>query len=217
MRKALEMRVSHGVVLALFSCGTADAQTGSSFVTSDGVNRAPAVTLHCVGPGNVAAPCGSSGQPLYVAGSSALASSSNQSTQIQSEQAIAAAAGTPQDSAYSSGAGSTVAILKGLFAVLAGGINAGPASGALVSRTATLPAGQSTQLFPSNPTRHLLAFQAPAGSALWVNFLGGLAIPNGIDCVQLGAGTLYESGQYVTRSAVTVYTPVAASVSAWEG
>jgi hypothetical protein len=62
-----------------------------------------------------------------------------------------------------------------------------------------------------------LAFQAPAGGSLWVNFLGGIAAPNGADCVQLSAGTLYESGPYVTRSSVTIYAPIAATVSAWEG
>ncbi len=211
------MRIFHGTILFLSLGGTADAQTGNSFVTSDGLNRAPAVSLHCVATGNVAVPCGTSGQPLYVSGPSPLANSSNQTAQIQSEQAIAAAAGTPQDPAYSSGAGSAVALLKGMFAVLAVGITAQPASGVLVSRTAAVSASQSTQLFPPNSTRHSLAFQAPAGSALWINFLGGVAAPNGTDCVQLSAGTLYESGPYVTRSAVTVYAPVAVSISAWEG
>ena len=141
-------------------CGSALAQT-SSFVTSDGINRAPAAVLHCVGPSNFAIPCGTATQPLSV--------------------------------------------------------NAGPASGSLVSRSVSVPATQSTQLFPANASRHALTFQAPVGSAIWVNFLGGVAAPNGTDCVQLSAGTLYESGQFVTRSAVTVYTTVTVAISAWEG
>lgn len=195
----------------------ASAQTGNSFITGDGSSRAPAVTMHCVGSGNVAIPCGTTAQPLYVAGSIPLASSINQATQILSEQSIAAASGTPQDTPYTAGAGSTIALLKGLFSAFTTGISAGPANGNLTSRSASIPAAQSTQLFPANTARHAFALQAPAGSALWVNFLGGVAAPNGTDCVQLGAGALYESGQFVTRSAVTVYTPIAASIAAWEG
>ena len=110
-----------------------------------------------------------------------------------------------------------VALLKGVFAALTTGITASPASGNLLSRSAAVAASQSTQLFPPNAMRHSLAFQAPPGSALWVNFLGGVAAPNGTDCVQLTAGTLYESAQFVTRGAVTVYAPVAVSIAAWEG
>ena len=211
------MRTIPIAAMFMMGCRIAQAQTGNSFVTSDGLNRAPAAALHCVGPGNVAAPCGTAGQPLIIAGSSPLASASNQATQITSQQAIATASGTPQDSAYVAGAGSTIALLKGVFATLTTGITAGPASGNLMSRSAMVPAAQSTQLFPPNAARHMLVFQAPLGSALWVNFLGGVAAPNGADCVQLAAGTLYESGQFVTRGAVTVYTNSAVSISAWEG
>ncbi len=211
------MRGSRTAVLFFAVCSPVWAQTGNSFITSDGSSRAPAVTMHCVGSGNVAIPCGTSAQPLYVAGSSPLASSNNQATQILSEQSIAAAAGTPQDAPYTSGSGSTIALLKSLLSAFVTGISAVPASGPLVSRSAMVPATQSTQLFPPNLARHVFALQAPAGSALWVNFLGGVAAPNGVDCVQLSAGALYESGQFVTRSAVTVYTPVSVSVAAWEG
>ena len=154
------MRACGIVCLLVAICGPAIAQTGS-FLTSDGINRAPAAVLHCVGPGNVAIPCGTATQPVSV--------------------------------------------------------TAGPASGNLVSRSASVPAAQSTQLFPANTGRHSLTLQAPVGNAIWVNFLGGVAAPNGTDCVQLSAGTLYESGQFVTRSAVTVYAPVSVTIAAWEG
>ena len=211
------MRILTASALLIAACEPALAQTGGSFLTSDGINRAPATALHCIGAGNIAVPCGTTMQPLYVAGPAPLASAANQATQLLSEQAIAAAAGTPQDPTYVTGSGSIVALLKGVFAALTTGISAAPSGGTLVSRSVSLPATQSTQLFPPNPLRHSLAFQAPAGSALWVNFLGGVAAPNGIDCVQLSAGTLYESGSFVTRGAVTVYTAVAVGVAAWEG
>jgi hypothetical protein len=211
------MRGFTTAILFFAVCSPTWAQTGNSFITGDGSSRAPAVTMHCVGSGNVAIPCGTNTQPLYVAGSSPLANSSNQATQILSGQSVAAASGTPQDTPYTGGSGSAIALLKGLFSVLTTGISAGPESGTLISRSAIVPATQSTQLFPPNAVRHVFALQAPAGSALWVNFLGGVAAPNGTDCVQLGAGALYESGQFVTRSAVTVYAPVAVSIAAWEG
>ena len=204
-------------LVLLAACKPADAQSGNSFIAGDGINRVPASALHCVGPGNVAAPCGTAAQPLYVAGPSPLASASNQALQITSAQAIASASGTQQDTAYTSGSGSMIALLKGVFGTLTTGISTAPTGGSLISRSTAIPATQSTQLFPANATRHALSFQAPTGSAVWVNFLGGVAAPNGTDCVQLSAGTLYESGMFVTRSAVTVYAPVAVSIAAWEG
>ena len=51
------------VVLMTVALESAFAQTGASFVTSDGVNRAPAAVLHCLGAGNVAVPCGTTTQP----------------------------------------------------------------------------------------------------------------------------------------------------------
>jgi hypothetical protein len=154
---------------------------------------------------------------LFVTGGSGLATSGNQAAEVQSEQAIAAAMGTQQDAAYVSGAGSAVALLKGLVAALSNGVTATPFGGSPVSRSATLTAAQSTTLFAANPARHYLAFQAPASTAIWVNFVGGTAVPNGTDCAQLSAGTLYESGQFVTRGAVSVYSPVTAAIAAWEG
>jgi hypothetical protein len=211
------MRIAVIGVVLICSFQPASAQTGNSFVTSDRVNRAPAVTLHCVGPGNVAVPCGTATQPLYITNSVALATAGNQATEIQSQQAISTAAGTPGDPAYSGGAGSVIAVLKGLYSALAGGVTTIPDSGNFTSRSGTLAAAQSIVLFPANTGRHFLAFQVPTGSAIWVNFLGGAATPNGTDCVQLSAGTLYESGSLVTRGAVSVYTPVSAGIAAWEG
>jgi hypothetical protein len=198
-------------------CSGADAQMGNSYVTADGINRAPAVALHCVGPGNVAAPCGTAGQPLIIAGPNPLATASNQSNQLQYEQAIAAAAGTQQDNPYSGGPGTTIALLKGLIATFGGGVTALPASGTFISRSTSLPAVQSVMIFPANLGRHYIAFQVPSGNSIWLNFLGGVASPNGIDCVQFSAGTFYESGGFVTRGAVSVYTPIAVAISAWEG
>jgi hypothetical protein len=80
-----------------------------------------------------------------------------------------------------------------------------------------LPAGQSVILFPANPSRRYLSFQVPTGTYLWVNLLGGVASPGGIDCAYFGSGMLYESGQFVNTGPVSVYSPVAITVSAWEG
>jgi hypothetical protein len=208
-------RIAFAGLLAAYTA--AHAQTGGSFVTSDKINRAPAVTIHCAGAGSMAVPCGTSGQPIFVTGTSPLATSTNQATEIQSQQAIAAAVGTPQDPLYSGGSGSSISLLKGVFSSLAAGVSANPAGGSLVSRSISLAAGQSTSLFPANPARHYLAFQAPQGGSIWVNFVGGTASPNGIDCVQLSAGTFYESGQFVTHGTVNIYASVAVSISAWEG
>jgi hypothetical protein len=62
-----------------------------------------------------------------------------------------------------------------------------------------------------------MAFQAPQTSFIWVNFIGGVAAPNAPDCAYFPAGAFYESGQFVTRGAITVYSPVVATISAWEG
>jgi hypothetical protein len=53
-------------VLALL-LGCARAWAGDSLVLPDGLNRAPAVTLHCTSNGTNAAPCGVASQPLVVA------------------------------------------------------------------------------------------------------------------------------------------------------
>jgi hypothetical protein len=204
-------------LLTIMLTGAASGQTGSSFVLSDGLNRAPAVTLHCVSANNIAVPCGTSAQPLYITGNGGLATAGNQTTQVQADQAIAAAIGTQQDAPVVSGAGSSIALLKGIMTTLLGGVTATPVTGSPISRSVSLGAAQSTIVFPANPTRHYLAFQAPVGTAVWVNFVGGTAAPNGIDCAQLAAGTLYESGQFVTRGAVAMYSPAATNISAWEG
>ena len=126
-------------------------------------------------------------------------------------------AGTQQDSPYTGGSGTTIALLKGIVATLAGGIPAIPVGGSFISRSTSLSAAQNTALFPTNAARRYLAFQVPAGTSVWLNFLGGTASPNGVDCVQFGAGTFYESGGFVPRGLVNVYTPVAVNISAWEG
>lgn len=92
-----------------------------------------------------------------------------------------------------------------------------PVGGAPVSRSLSLAAQQSTTLFVANPARRYLAFQAPQGSPIWVNLVGGTAAPNAPDCIYFGAGSFYESGTYVNRNAITVYSPVAATISAVEG
>lgn len=92
-----------------------------------------------------------------------------------------------------------------------------PFAGPLVSRSISLAAGQSTQLFPPNGARHYFAFQAPQSTYVWVNTMGGTAAPNAADCAYFAAGTLYESGNFVNTNAITIYAPVAVTVSAWEG
>ena len=211
------MRVFIVCVVLLGLTRLAHAQTGNSFVTSDGLNRAAASVLHCVNGLNVAVPCGTSAQPVYVTSGAGLANVTNQATQITAAQAVANAAGTQADTVYSSGAGSMVALLKGVFTVLSGGVTSTPFVGTTVSRSMSIAAATSMTLFPLNASRHYLALQAPATTLIWVNFVGGPATPNGVDCVSLGAGTLYESGQFVTKGVVNVYAPVATSIAAWEG
>ncbi len=100
---------------------------------------------------------------------------------------------------------------------LTGGVPAIPIAGQPVSRTlSNAPALTSTVLFPANPARRYMAFQAPQASFIWVNFLGGVAAPNAPDCAYFPAGSFYESGQFVNGGAITVYIPVAATISAWE-
>jgi hypothetical protein len=160
--------------------------------------------------------------PLVVTGgtggsSSGSATATNQQAQITAEQSSATALGTPADTLYAGGSGSVTSVLKGVWSVLGGGVSAVPIGGVPVSRSLSLVAQQSTQVFPSNTGRHYLAFQVPQGTYVWVNLLGGVAAPNGLDCAYFAAGTFYESGQYVNRGAITFYSPVAAVLSAWEG
>jgi hypothetical protein len=93
----------------------------------------------------------------------------------------------------------------------------GAAGGLLTSRTITVPAQTSVQLFPSNGQRRYLAIQVPAGTGIWLNVMGGTASAGGSDCMNLQAGALYESGSFVNTGAITVFSPVATTISAWEG
>jgi hypothetical protein len=153
-----------------------------------------------------------------VAPSAAAATSANQATEISVQQVMSQALGSPADPIYTSGSGSMVSLLKGLSAALANGIQAMPIGGQPVSRTlSNLPAMTSTALFSANSARHYMAFQAPQGNSIWVNFLGGTAGPNLPDCVYFPAGSFYESGAYVNRGAIVVYSPILTTISAWEG
>ncbi len=192
------------------------AAAGSSYVLPDGTNRAPAVTLHCVGANNTAIPCGTAASPLVVTNQVGASSATNQQLQIGAEQSSALALGTVNDPAYAGGQGSVVAVLKSLWSAAAAGVPALPAGGLLTSRTVSLPASVSTLVFPVNGTRHYLSFQVPQGSGVWINVLGGTAAPNAVDCAYFSAGTFYESGSFINRGAIAVYAPVAGIFSAWE-
>ena len=208
-------RISAAALLAAYLFGVA-AYGESSFVVSDGLNRAPAVTLHCLA-GSLAVPCGTNLQPLVVAPVPGSATATNQNTEITIQQALTASLGSQSDPGYAGGNGSTIALLKGLFTSIASGMTALPTGGQPVSRSTSIIAAQSTQLFPVNATRHYLGFQAPQATAIWINFVGGTASQNGVDCISLPAGTVYESGPYVIRGAISVYSPIATQISAWEG
>jgi len=210
-----------GLAVALVLAG-GRAWAGTPYVVQNSLNRAPAVVLHCSTGGNVVVPCGTAAMPLVVTGgtggsSAGSATATNQQAQIAAEQSSATALGTPADTLYAGGSGSVTSVLKGVWSVLGGGVSAVPIGGVPVSRSLSLVAQQSTQVFPSNTGRHYLAFQVPQGTYVWVNLLGGVAAPNGLDCAYFAAGTFYESGQYVNRGAITFYSPVAAVLSAWEG
>ncbi len=189
----------------------------SSYVVADGVNRAAAVALHCVNANSVAVPCGTALQPMVVAPVAGGATAVNQAAELSVQQGASQSLGSQGDQIYTSGNGSVISLLKGALAALSTGTPAMPYGGVPVSRTTSVPAGQSTQLFPVNAARHYLAFQVPASSAVWINFVGGTAGVSGVDCILLPAGTTYESGQYVVRGAISVYAPVALTISAWEG
>jgi hypothetical protein len=207
---------------AVLLVGSGPAWAGTPYVLQNSLNRAPAVVLHCSTGGNVVVPCGTAAMPLVVTGGTGgsnvgSATATNQQAQITAEQTSATALGTPGDSLYTGGSGSVTSVLKGVWSVLGGGVSAVPIGGVPVSRSLSLVAQQSMQVFPGNAGRHYLAFQVPQGSYVWVNLLGGVAAPNGLDCAYFAAGTFYESGQYVNRGAITFYSPVAAVLSAWEG
>ena len=234
------MNYRYNTVLLLMAgtlnSGAAHAQ--SSTLTQNRIDRAPAVTLDCVNvTTGLAVPCGTLLNPLVVSGgglAGGSASATNQQTQITAEQAISSAAGTQADSLYG-GSGNTtlVGALKGVFSLLnntltvkqiaplPSGSNVigqmSPIVGPLVSRTITVAAGTSTTLFTANATRHYLSFQAPQSTGIWVNRVGGTAAVNGADCAYFSAGALFESGNYVSSGAITVYSPNAVTISAWEG
>ncbi len=193
------------------------AMAGNSYVLPDGISRAPAVALHCVTGSGTASPCGTSSEPIFVTPSSVAASSANQATEITTQQGISQGIGTPADPAYQTGSGSVIALMKGVYSWLSSGVTEVPAGGALASRTLSVQAGASTALFASNPSRHYFGFQAPQTGAVWINFIGGVAGPNLPDCAYFPAGAFYESGQFVNRGAVTVYSSVSITISAWEG
>ncbi|HTR18082.1 MAG TPA: hypothetical protein VMI52_13755 [Acetobacteraceae bacterium] len=96
-------------------------------------------------------------------------------------------------------------------------VTAAPYGGMMISRSLTVAAVTSTQLFPANTQRHYLSFQAPQSTGIWVNRVGGTAGPNLPDCAYFPAGTLFESGNFVNTGAITVYAPVSVTISAWEG
>ena len=147
-----------------------------------------------------------------------VATAGNQIVQINAAQAAAQATGTTADQPYGGGgAGTMVALLKSIWAATNVGVPSLPVGGTLTSRSTTLIAGNSSALFPANGGRHYLAFQAPQTAGIWVNLLGGVAAPNAADCAYFAAGSLYESGQFVNRGAITVYSPTSVTISAWEG
>ncbi len=206
------------LIFAICSAGllASPAAAGSSYVLPDGTNRAPAVTLHCVTSSGAAVACGTAANPLVVSAPVGGSSAANQVVQIGAEQASAQALGGVADTAFTGGQGSMIAVLKALWSVASAGIPALPAGGTLTSRTVALPAATSTQVFAANATRRYLSFQVPQGSAVWVNVMGGPAVPNGSDCAYFAAGSFYESGQFINRGAITVYAASAVMFSAWE-
>ncbi len=121
-------------------------------------------------------------------------------------------------------AGTTIAVPCGTvgnpLVVAVGGMVIGqlaPVAAPLVSRTITVAAGQSTVLFSANAQRRYLSFQAPQTTGIWVNRVGGIASANGADCAYFPPGALFESGGFVNSGAVTVYSPNAVTIAAWEG
>lgn len=194
------------------------ARAGDSFVLPDKVSRAPGVTLHCTNDGVSAVPCGTVGQPLVVNTAPGAATASNQSAELAIEQNMVGALGTSNDIPYQgNGPGSVVAVLKALSAAALNGIEAVPVGGTFTSRSVSIATAGSMTLFAVNTSRHYLAFQAPQATGIWVNMLGGVATPNGLDCAYFPPGSFYESGQFINRGSITVYAPVAATISAWEG
>lgn len=212
------MRTSIAVIMVLTSLPVSlSAFAGGSYVLPDGINRAPAVTLHCVASNGTAVACGTASSPLVVTSTVGASSAANQQQQITAEQASAQAIGTIGDVAFAGGQGSVVALLKALWSATSAGIPALPAGGMLTSRSVTLVGGVSVQVFAPNLGRKYVSFQVPQATGVWINVMGGVAAPNGLDCAYFAAGTFYESGQFINRGAIAVYAPANAVFSAWEG
>lgn len=193
------------------------AAAGSSYLLPDGTNRAPAVALHCVTPTGTAVACGTAANPLVVSAPAGASSSANQVAQLGAEQASAQGIGTVGDAVFTGGQGSMVSLLKALWSAASAGIPALPTGGTLTSRTLTLPAAVSTQVFAANGVRRYLSFQVPPSGGVWVNVMGGPAVPSGPDCAYFAAGSFYESGPFINRGAITVYSSSSVVFSAWEG
>jgi hypothetical protein len=94
-----------------------------------------------------------------------------------------------------------------------------------VSRTiAATVAASSKPLMAANAARRYLLIQSAWNAAttsfsgIWLNMLGGAASVGGADCEYLGAGVIYESGEYVNTNAINYFDPVGGLVlTAMEG
>ena len=223
-------------MLAIAVLPVSRALAQSNFVLGDGLTRAPAVTLACpTGAGATVAGCGGPTSPLVVTGTiPGSSTAANQQAQTALLQGMVSAVGTPGDVAGSSTAPSSiVALLKTIGSLLSAPVTVvlgaalpvganmigqvAPAAGGLTSRTVQVPAGQSTMVFLANPSRRYLSFQAPQTTFIWVNRMGGTAVPNGPDCFYFPSGALFESGSFVSTGGLSVYAPTAVQISAVEG
>ena len=182
-------------------------------------------TVGITGTVAVADSAGEASLATIAANTAGLATATGQVSALTQQSATATASGTPADAAYSgSGSGSLIALLKGIFAEEATGNTsltaiaantAAPAPRVLVSRSvATTAAGTSSALVAANAARRLLRVQAPQGSGVWLNLLGGTAGANAPDCLYLAPGDVFE-GQ--DTNAATYWCATGGLVlSAWE-
>ena len=182
-------------------------------------------TVGITGTVAVADSAGEASLATIAANTAGLATATGQASALTQQSATATASGTPADAAYSgSGSGSLIALLKGIFAEEATGNTslttiatntAAPAPRVLVSRSvATTAAGTSSALVAANAARRLLRVQAPQGSGVWLNLLGGTAGANAPDCLYLAPGDVFE-GQ--DTNAATYWCATGGLVlSAWE-
>ncbi len=82
----------------------------------------------------------------------------------------------------------------------------------------SLPGGVEVVVLPANPSRKYLFIQCVTdGVDIWVNMFGGSAEVNGLGSFLLSAGQTYESGTYVSATAVSIYSGAAADVTIAEG